>query len=332
MNRQEIENIFDQFKQVTALVVGDVMIDRYLWGRVDRISPEAPVPVVSVVKKEDRLGGAANVAMNIQALGGKAIMCSVTGDDEGKMLLDGLLKEAGIGMQGMMSSKDRITTSKTRVISSHQHMVRIDEEQSAPLASADEKMFVERIASLLKKEKIGVILLEDYNKGVMTPYVIQSVIQLAIDNKIPVAVDPKREHFFLYKGVTLFKPNLKELTEGLKLDRKPVSQDDLAAACNKLEKELQHRISLITLSERGVFVKDGDQVIMDPAHIRNIADVSGAGDTVVAVAALCLAVGVGTEWMARLANLSGGLVCEHVGVVPIDVNALKQEALDLVSA
>ncbi|MFI5204863.1 MAG: bifunctional heptose 7-phosphate kinase/heptose 1-phosphate adenyltransferase [Flavobacteriales bacterium] len=330
VNQKEVKELFEKFKGLTALVIGDVMVDSYVWGRVDRISPEAPVPVVSVIKKENRPGGAANVAVNIVALGAKAIMCSVTGNDEGKTRLENLMKESGISTKGIVGSNDRVTTIKTRIISSHQHVVRIDEEQTNPLTPADEEKLLQHIESILKSEKINVILFEDYNKGVLTPRIIEKVIGWANEKGIPTTVDPKRENFFAYKKVTLFKPNLKELTEGLKLDHKPTDKPSLIAAAKKLETELGHRISLITLSEKGVFVKDKEKSEMAPAHVRNISDVSGAGDTVIAVASLCLAAGLDSFWLAQLSNLSGGLVCQHTGVVPVNRDELREEALSLV--
>jgi D-glycero-beta-D-manno-heptose-7-phosphate kinase len=332
VNQQAIKDLFEKFKGLTTLVIGDVMIDSYVWGRVDRISPEAPVPVVSVIKKENRPGGAANVAINIVSLGAKAIMCSVTGNDEGKTRLESMMKESGISTKGIVGSDERVTTIKTRIISSHQHVVRIDEEQINPVSAADEKKLLQTIESILKSEKVDVILFEDYNKGVLTPRVIEQVITWANEKNIPTTVDPKRDNFFAYKKVTLFKPNLKELTEGLKLDHKPVDKSELVDASKKLESELGHRISLITLSEKGVFVKDKDRTELAPAHVRNISDVSGAGDTVIAVASLCLAAGIDSFWLAQLANLSGGLVCQHTGVVPINRDELREEALSLVKS
>lgn len=326
MESSKLKEIFTKFENLTALVIGDVMIDSYLWGRVDRISPEAPVPVVQVTKKENRLGGAANVALNVAALGANPVICAVTGKDLNGDIFDELLISGAMSTAGILHSSDRSTTVKTRVISDQQHIVRVDEESLKPLTTSEENAFIKRVEKVIQSQNPGVIIFEDYNKGVLTPRVITAIIALAEAHKIPTAVDPKKENFFAYKSVTLFKPNLKELVEGLKteVDKKDLST--LESAVLNLEAKINNQISLITLSEMGVYVKDKTGSHQIPAHIRNISDVSGAGDTVISVAALCLALGVETRAMAALANLAGGLVCEEVGVVPIDKNRLFAEA------
>ena len=330
MTDSSLKALFEGFNGVTALVIGDVMIDSYLWGRVDRISPEAPVPVVQITKKENRLGGAANVALNIAALGAKPIICAVAGDDANGDVLINLLENGSMHTGGIVHSGNRPTTVKTRVISSQQHIVRVDEESLKPLNEEEETLFVQRIKELIQNEKPGVIIFEDYNKGVLTPHVIDEVIALAKAQNIPTAVDPKKDNFFAYKGVTLFKPNLKELIEGLKIDIDKKDRASLESAVEKLEEILSNQISLITLSELGVYVKGNGQSNYIPAHIRNISDVSGAGDTVISVAALCLALKLDNQNLAALANLAGGLVCEEVGVVPIDKQRLYNESRKLI--
>ncbi len=330
MTDSSLSALFEGFNDVTALVIGDVMIDSYLWGRVDRISPEAPVPVVQVTKKENRLGGAANVALNVAALGAKPIICAVAGDDANGDVLIQLLENGSMHTGGIVHSGNRPTTVKTRVISSHQHIVRVDEESLKPLNTEEETLFIQRITELIQNEKPGVIIFEDYNKGVLTPRVIDEVIALAKAQNIPTAVDPKKDNFFAYKEVTLFKPNLKELIEGLKVDIDKKDRASLESAVEKLEEILSNEISLITLSELGVYVKGNGQSNYIPAHIRNISDVSGAGDTVISVAALCLALKLDNQNMAALANLAGGLVCEEVGVVPIDKQQLYNESRKLI--
>lgn len=329
MDTSKLQKTFTQFEDITALVIGDVMIDTYLWGSVNRISPEAPVPVVQITHKENRLGGAANVALNVAALGANPIICTVAGDDANGAVLETLLQNGGMPTKGIVHSNSRPTTVKTRIISNHQHIVRVDEESLKPLSPHEETKFIDRITSLIKAEKPGVLIFEDYNKGVLTPRVIEAVIALAKNHDIPTAVDPKKDNFFAYKGVTLFKPNLKELIEGLKIDIDKKDLESLKSAVEKLETIIANEISLITLSEMGVFVKDKFQSHRIPAHFRNISDVSGAGDTVISVAALCLAVGMENQTMAALANLAGGLVCEEVGVIPIDKNRLFAEARKL---
>jgi rfaE bifunctional protein kinase chain/domain len=238
----------------------------------------------------------------------------------------GLMKEKGMSVEGMVKSKDRITTVKTRIISNHQQMLRMDEEVITNLNTEDENKLMSVIKSLIDKNKIAVVIFEDYNKGVITERIISETIEICKQKNIPTCVDPKKKNFFAYKNVTLFKPNLKELREGLKTDIDIHVNGLLHLAVCELEERLQHSISLITLSEKGVYVKKGDEEISFPAHMRNITDVSGAGDTVIAVAALCVALKTDIGFMAELSNLAGGLVCEQTGVVPVDAKLLLEEA------
>jgi rfaE bifunctional protein kinase chain/domain len=314
---------------MNVIVIGDVMIDAYLWGKVDRISPEAPVPVVAINQKENRLGGAANVALNLKTLGANPIICSVIGDDERKDEFAALLENNGFSQAGIIHAKNRITTIKTRVISQGHHLLRIDEEMSSAISESYEDALIARVAQLINTEKIDVIIFEDYNKGVLTKKVIKEVIALANAAGIPTAVDPKKDNFFEYKNVSLFKPNLKELREGLKLDFDKKNKSELITAVTQLESHLNNKISLVTLSELGVLVKESEKITLIPAHLREILDVSGAGDTVISVAALCLAANIETENLAALSNLAGGLVCEKVGVVPINKEQLLKEAMRL---
>ena len=307
------------------LVVGDVMVDAYMWGRVDRISPEAPVPVVQVTHRSARLGGAANVALNARALRAKATIATVIGDDADGDRIESLLREQNLPTDGIVRSKQRRTTVKTRVISGHQHVVRVDEEQEDDLSTDDGTRLLERIASVLDAQRPDAIVLEDYNKGVLTEAVITGVIRMANEKGIPVAVDPKKKNFLAYQGVDLFKPNLKELREGLKTDVDPTDDSSMSRAVNLLEEKLSNRMTLVTLSEHGAFAHDNVGPSRIAAHKRKIVDVSGAGDTVIAVAAMALAQGLDARGIAALSNLAGGLVCEEAGVVPIDLERFKQE-------
>ncbi len=325
-----LENIFEKFKSLKALVIGDVMIDGYILGNVNRISPEAPVPVLDVVNKDDRLGGAANVVLNLKSLGAKPIMCSVIGeDDNGNKLLD-LFKNDNLSTEGMVVSSERRTTIKTRVIANHQQMLRVDEEDTFDLTSKEEENLINTIKGIIDASDIDVIIFEDYNKGVLTKNVITEIINIANKKNIPTSVDPKKNNFFEYKNVTLFKPNLKELKEGLNLDIDYSTNESVIKAIRILESKLNNKLSLVTLSERGVVITDRNEYYLIKAHIRNIADVSGAGDTVISVASLCLALNLDIEKIAEISNLAGGLVCEEVGVVPIDKEILKKETLDKV--
>jgi D-glycero-beta-D-manno-heptose-7-phosphate kinase len=318
-------DLFEKALGLPVLVVGDVMMDAYLWGRVDRISPEAPVPVVHVTSRSARLGGAANVALNLKALGAIPLVVSMVGDDDNAEKLTRIFGQQELDASGLLRSASRCTTVKTRVISGHQHVVRVDEEQEDDLDPIDEQRLITRVAEVIAANKPAVMILEDYNKGVLTPNTITAIIGIAREAGVPIAVDPKKRNFFCYKGVELFKPNLKELREGLKVE---VEADDLAGIRNAvtlLEEQLGNQASMITLSEHGMYIRQGRTEHVIPAHVRKIADVSGAGDTVISVAALALALQKTPLEIAELANLAGGLVCEEVGVVPIDPVRLKQE-------
>lgn len=329
MNALRPREVFDRFAGTTALVVGDVMIDAYLWGRVDRISPEAPVPVVHVTERSARLGGAANVALNLHALGATPVVVSVTGDDAEADRMHRIFQEHRLPTSGLVRSARRRTTVKTRVISGHQHIVRVDEEIEDDLIVEDEHALLTHVQRLIAELHPAVIVLEDYNKGVLTEAVITGIIALAKASGIPTAVDPKKKNFFTFRGVDLFKPNLKELREGAKMDVHAGDIASVRAAVGVLEERLGNGASLITLSEHGVYAHRGNEEHLIPAHRRTIADVSGAGDTVIAVAALCLAVGLDLRTLAAWSNLAGGLVCEQVGVMPIDRDALLAECEQL---
>lgn len=329
MTRQEISNLFDSFNEMTVLIIGDVMIDAYYLGKVDRISPEAPVPVVHVHKREKRLGGAANVAQNIKALGAKPILCSVIGEDESGSDFINILAQQGLPNEGILRSNERITTVKTRIMSGSQQMIRVDQEEIKPLSNEEQVHFENKIKKIIESEKIDVILFEDYDKGLINPNLIKAIVNLAHINDIPVSVDPKKNNFLSYQNVDLFKPNLKELSEGLNFDFHTKTLQEFIEANIQLTSFLKHKTSLITLSELGVFVSDESGAEILPAHIRNIADVSGAGDTVISVASLCLAKNVSNYWLAKISNLAGGLVCEKIGVVPIDKQTLMNECMAL---
>lgn len=318
------QDLFDQFSKKRVLVIGDVMVDAYLKGKVNRMSPEAPVPVVDLFEKDERIGGAGNVALNLAALGASPIICSVIGADlEGERLIQ-LFKDARISTDGIYASSNRRTTVKTRVLSNNQQLLRIDSEDTNLINETEEAQLLKQISSVLENGIDGIIF-EDYNKGVLTPCLIASVLSLAKAQQIPTTVDPKKDHFFEYKGCTLFKPNLKELKEGLQVDFDFAGdQNAFLSAVSDLQARLGNSISFITLSEHGVFIQE-DQPVFIPAHLRNIADVSGAGDTVIAVATLCLISGAEIHTIAAIANIAGGLVCEQPGVVSIEKERLLNE-------
>lgn len=333
MDINKIDATFDNFSNLNILIIGDVMVDAYLWGKVDRISPEAPVPVVNVNKRENRFGGAANVAMNIRSLGAIPIMCSVIGDDARADDFEQLMANAKISNEGIIKSSNRVTTTKFRIIGNNMQMLRVDEETTSDLDAAETEMLFKRIKYIIENKVIAAIIFQDYDKGIITPLLIKKVSEIASVNNIPVIVDPKKKNFANYTGATLFKPNLKELREGLKTE---VSNKDLPAfteSCIKFMKESKFKILMITLSESGVFIcfdEEGTTCSkLIPAHIRNISDVSGAGDTVISVAAVCLASALSPLETAIISNLAGGLVCEELGVVPINKTKLLEEVKKL---
>ncbi|HEV8515915.1 MAG TPA: bifunctional ADP-heptose synthase, partial [Cyclobacteriaceae bacterium] len=278
-----IEKIFESFEKLKVLIIGDVMLDSYIWGSVERISPEAPVPIINVKEKDFRLGGAANVALNISSLGATPILCALIGDDDdGKKLLK-RMDERGMSNEGVVVSKERPTTVKTRVIASHQHVVRVDEESDREANASEEKAILDKITKLLPQ--CQVVIFEDYDKGTITPSIIDKTVALATQQNIPTLVDPKKRNFLAYKNVTLFKPNLKELREGLKIEVNASNQKQVEQATAALKEKLQAQGVMVTLSEHGVYIDSENQKVKLPAHQREIADVSGAGDTVVSVAA-----------------------------------------------
>ena len=329
VRKEHIRELFKSFNNLTALVIGDVMVDSYMWGAVSRISPEAPVPIVTVKSKEKRLGGAANVALNLQALGATPILCSVIGvDSDGQAFLD-LLRQQRLSQKGILKSRERNTTVKTRVIGNNHQMIRVDEETEEDIAAYETDQLLHLITFILEHDKIDVIIFEDYNKGLITLRLIQKVVESARKRGIPVAVDPKKKNFLNYKGVTLFKPNLKELREGLKLDIDTSDENELQKILSSFRNKQKIETLMLTLSEKGICTNSRSVKEILPAHIRSIADVSGAGDTVISVAALCTALETNPILTASLSNLAGGLVCEQVGVIPIDKEHLLKEALYL---
>lgn len=325
----DITALFEGMNGLHVVVVGDVMLDNYWWGEVERISPEAPVPIVALQRRESRLGGAANVALNCKALGAKVTLASVIGDDrDGASLLE-LALGAGLGTDLIMHSAHRSTTTKTRVLSRNQQMMRLDDEHSEDLETEEEHPFIDLVLRFLQREKPQVLIFEDYNKGVLKENVINRITEHCNEIGIITAVDPKKKNFLAYRKVTIFKPNLKEVREGLNLPVYPVDEAALIDVHLHLEGALQHSVTFITLSEKGVFINDGVEARIFPSHIRNIADVSGAGDTVIATAALVYALTKDAAMMAQISNIAGGLVCEEVGVVPVDKDLLRAEALRL---
>lgn len=322
---KNFQQLLQKISGIKVGVIGDVMLDTYIWGDVERISPEAPVPVVSLKNKEQRIGGAGNVALNLQSLGAKPFVISVTGEDSEAGKLNELFSQSNINTNYSLRSKKRVTTNKTRIISKNQHMMRLDAEITADLDREDEQKLAELFERFVASEKPDLVILEDYNKGVLTEALIHIVISVCRKKGIVTAVDPKRKNFLEYRHVDIFKPNLKEVKDALNILPTHVDLQLLNTIHSELHHLLHHRISLITLSDKGIFYQQEDQSALIPSHLRNIADVSGAGDTVIAVAALVYAATKDVHLTAEIANIAGGLVCEEVGTVAIDPSKLLHE-------
>ena len=319
------DQLFIDFSKLKVVIIGDVMLDTYWWGQVDRISPEAPVPVVALQRKEHRVGGAANVALNTVALGAETTIVSVIGSDADGVLLQSLFEAEQIDTRYLLTDVSRMTTNKTRVMSRNQQMMRLDAEITTPIHSDIEAALLQKFTACLDAKNPDVVIFEDYDKGVLTPTFIKAAIAICTERNIVMSVDPKKNNFLAYKGVTLFKPNLKEVKEGLQVPIAAVTLDNLRAVHAALQTHLAHQISLITLSEKGMFYDTGDTAKIIPTHVRSIADVSGAGDTVIAVASLVYAATKNIELATEMANIAGGLVCEEVGTAAINKTRLLAE-------
>jgi len=324
-----ISSYFTAFEGKKVLVLGDVMLDSYIRGDVQRVSPEAPVPIVSFTSRDERLGGAANVALNLVALGAKPILCSIIGnDEEGKRLLDEA-QNRQVDTAGIVLVNDRQTTVKTRVIGNNQQLLRVDKEQTNDINLDQQEALFQRVEMLISSSNIDALIFEDYNKGLLTTSLIERVIALCNAHHVLTTVDPKKSNFLAYKNVSLFKPNLKELKEGLDVQFDFERGQTFENSVDQLRELLNADLLFVTLSEHGVYMRSKDIGTYVNAHRRAIRDVSGAGDTVIAVATLCLIAGMSSIEIAEVANIAGGLVCEKSGVVSIDLDELKSEVLRL---
>ena len=323
--KQSLLNYIEEFKTKKILIVGDIMLDSYLYGKVNRISPEAPIPIVSVTSREYRPGGAANVAFNIKSLGAEVIVCSVIGNDDKAEIFKNILKENNLTDIGIIESAERKTTVKHRIISAGQHLRRVDDEITTDISEELSQKLINRITEITDNEKIDLIVFQDYDKGVLTESVIEQIIKIAENKQILTAVDPKRKNFFSYRNVNLFKPNFKEFCEGTKTEIDKKDFATLSLACKKFITEMNVKIGLITLSENGVLICTKEECLHFPANnIHQIADVSGAGDTVISVAGLLLSCNADIKDIAYLSNLAGGIVCKKLGVVSVTTEELIQ--------
>lgn len=323
-NEDRLHDIFAQIQNRFVAVIGDVMLDRYIWGSVTRISPEAPVPVVDVLRESNHLGGASNVALNIKSLGAVPVLFGVIGEDGNATALRGIFESERIMTDFLIEDATRPTTVKTRVIAGSQHVVRIDYEDRQPVQEDTTRRLLDRLENHLGS--INIIILQDYNKGVVGPELIERVIDMAHKHGIPVLVDPKYHNFFDYKGVTVFKPNRNETEDALK--RRLAGEDSFIDAARAMRERLGCEHVLLTLGEKGMLLlRSDDTVVRVPTKARKVADVSGAGDTVIAALGVSMAGGADILEAAHIANFAGGLVCEEVGIVPVDRDLLFEAAL-----
>lgn len=323
--QRTITSTFRKLSKLKVFVIGDAMLDSYLIGNITRISPEAPVPVVQITERREQPGGAANVALNCRALDANVTLFTVLGNDESGKTLCKMLSQEGISTEGCLLSKKRKTTTKTRVLSKSQQVLRLDDEQTDSLDTKDEHAFIDLCLRAIQIDVPDVIIFEDYNKGVLLPNVIRKITEHAKRFHTIIAVDPKKDHFFEYENVDIFKPNLKEIREALNDEQILPNKSSLTQIHHQLKVKLQHHITLITLSEHGIFVAEKKKSFIFPSRVRNIADVSGAGDTVIAVFAMMYAVVKDIAWCTEVANLAGGLVCEELGVKPVNRQKLMKE-------
>ncbi len=319
ISEKRLKHLKNNFKGKRIAVIGDMMLDIYFWGDVKRISPEAPVPVLEVENEFYRFGGAANVALNISSLNGIAEPIGIIGYDNYGTIFNSLLSDQKIPHHGIIEDDSRPTTAKTRVIADSQHIVRIDKESRETISQNIQSKIFNYVKSIIKD--LDGIILQDYNKGVLTSSLIAQLIELANKNKKLVTVDPKFNNFYEYKNVTVFKPNRKEAEDILGMKIK--TDDDVSFAGNTLLKKLNAKNILLTLGEGGIAVfEKGKPEKRMPTKARKVADVSGAGDTVISTLTMALAAGANIYEASYLANYAGGIVCEEVGIIPIDLDKL----------
>jgi rfaE bifunctional protein kinase chain/domain len=331
LTKENIGKYFQSIHGQEILVIGDVMLDEYIEGEVSRISPEAPVPVVNIRNRKKCLGGAANVALNLSAMGASPILCGIIGQDSKGFDFLRHMELNQLPQEGIVRSEERPTTTKIRIIGNKMQLLRVDEENDAPLSETDARNLQENILKLLRERPVQAVIFEDYDKGAICPELIEAVTKQTESLHIPICVDPKKRNFSAYRNISLFKPNLSELAEGLQIPKSALRETGkLREHVFRFMEEKGHRMVMTTLSENGLMLcsrLSGGSLTSTwiPAIVRNICDVSGAGDTVISIATLGMITGLPVEQMAEMANIAGGLVCETVGVVPIDKAMLEKE-------
>jgi rfaE bifunctional protein kinase chain/domain len=323
-SEKRLLEIAEKAHQNRIMVFGDLMVDQYLWGNVSRISPEAPVPIINISSEQVRFGGAANVAFNIIGLKANPLLIGVLGDDRMGHIFQDMLKQSNLSNEGIVMVPGRPTTVKTRIIGNNQHVARVDQESVEQISSEIQEQLYKIFVSQI--ENVAAIVIEDYNKGVVAPQLVKHVSELAERNDKIITVDPKFENFFAFKNVTVFKPNVKETEEALAMRIR--DDETLTSAGKKLLSMLNAKAVLVTRGSRGMalFEKSGDHDFIE-TQARKVADVSGAGDTVIATLTFALSGGSSIKEAVTLSNYAAGIVCEEVGVVPVNLENLIEVVL-----
>ncbi|TLU84761.1 MAG: D-glycero-beta-D-manno-heptose-7-phosphate kinase [Chlorobium sp.] len=319
-----IDSLLNSIRNKRIAVIGDVMLDKYIFGHVSRISPEYPVPVVDVNREDYRLGGAANVALNTLSLGADTLLIGVAGEDGDREILLDLFRKHGLPAEGIISDPSRPTTCKTRILSQNHHIVRVDFEKRHEIDNNIEELVFGSFLSALSS--LDAVVLEDYNKGLLSRKLIERIIATARDKGIPVLVDPKHLNFFAYRGCSVFKPNLSEIASSLGIVLQNEDRE-VEKACLVLQEKIQADTIVVTRSEKGMTVFDGSFTHIGATSL-DVADVSGAGDTVIGMLALGAAAGFDIVTNATMANLAAATVCQEVGAVPVKAEKLIKVCLE----
>jgi rfaE bifunctional protein kinase chain/domain len=317
MDKQRFDKISDSFSQKSILVIGDVMLDKFMWGKADRISPEAPVPIISVDKISHSPGGAGNVALNLSKLSANAHLLAIVGDDNESNLLEDNLVNNGVKVKFIKDAK-KSTTTKTRIIAHGQQVVRTDYENNNDITSDQIKNIKDALYEF--STEIDAIIIEDYNKGLLVKDCIETILDIAAINNLPVYVDPKRDNFFVYNKIRLFKPNMFEFESMINFDKQNKSLEELG---KELREKINAEILMITRGAEGVTIFTDDNVQTFGTKARKVHDVSGAGDTAISAFVLSDLSGANIEESAIISNYAAGRVCEEVGVVPISLEMIK---------
>lgn len=324
MDKKKLIKQIEQFKRKNILVVGDVMLDKYIWGEVSRINPEAPVQVVDVIKESFAPGGAANVANNISSLKGNAFIAGIVGDDNAKEILIADLKEKGINTAGLITDEDKPTIQKTRIIGRSQQLLRVDYEKKGYAKDHVEEKILDFISKVI--DKIDAIIISDYAKGVVTKKLVKAVVRISKDKNKILVIDPKPKHKEFYKGADLLTPNASEAAEMTGIEEE---SDHSVRKIGKKLLEQQKSPVLITRGEKGMSLFEADGEITDiPTRAKEVYDVTGAGDSVVATLAMALASKTSLKEAAFLANYAAGVVVGKVGTSTIAIDELKQSLED----